>query len=143
MRFWDSSAILPLCLNEPFSLMMRTLFSDDPSIAVWWGTSVECCSAFARLRREGRITWDEEAGLQDILRQLIECCSIVEPVDEVRQHARRLLLRNNLRAADALQLGAAMVLTEGNPSEFGFVCLDNRLRDAARQEGFTLFPQQM
>jgi predicted nucleic acid-binding protein len=143
MKFWDSSAIIPLCLNEPFSLSMRTLLMEDPAMALWWGTSVECCSAFARLRREGRFSREDEASLCDILKQLVDCCTVVEPVDEVRQNARLLLLRNNLRAADALQLGAALVLTEGNPSEFGFVCFDNRLRDAARKEGFTLFPQQL
>jgi predicted nucleic acid-binding protein len=122
---------------------MRTLYREDPDMSVWWGTNVECCSAFARLRREGRITWEEEAGLWDLLKQLGECCTVVEPIDEVRQHASRLLLRNNLRAADALQLGAAIVLAEGNPDDAGFICLDNRLREAAHREGFTLFPQQM
>jgi hypothetical protein len=48
-----------------------------------------------------------------------------------------------LRAADALQLAAALVWCQGDPLQHGFVCLDQRLREAARREGFTALPNKM
>jgi hypothetical protein len=50
--FWDSSAIIPLCLDEPLTATMRTILSRDREMAAWWGTPVECRSVFARLERE-------------------------------------------------------------------------------------------
>jgi hypothetical protein len=46
-----------------------------------------------------------------------------------------------LRAADALQLGAALVWCEEQSHGEVFVCLDARLREAARREGFSLAPE--
>jgi hypothetical protein len=143
MRFWDSSAIIPLCVQEPLSSTMRELAQDDGDLVVWWGSSVECCSSFARLRRENRITRDDEDCLRSLLSSLGECWSEVEAVERVRTHARRLLLRHPLRAADALQLAAALVWADGAPEGLGLVCLDHRLREAARSEGFALFPPSL
>jgi hypothetical protein len=47
-------------------------------------------------------------------------------------------LRHPLRAADALQLGAALRWAENNPRGHRFHTLDSRLTDAARREGFDL-----
>ena len=53
MRFWDTSGIIPLCVEEPMSSITRHLAETDNAVAVWWGTPVECASAIARLEREG------------------------------------------------------------------------------------------
>jgi predicted nucleic acid-binding protein len=143
MKFWDSSAIVPLCVLEPLSPVIAEIAKEDPDLVVWWGSAVECCSSFARLRRDATLTTTEEDRLLDILEQLKKCWSEVEASEEVRSQAQRLLLRHPLRAADALQLAAALVWTGGNPNRHGFVCLDQRLRDAARSEGFTLVPASM
>jgi len=141
MKFWDSSAIIPLCVKEPLTDMMLELARDDADSAVWWGSSIECCSSFARLRRDSIITAAQEDLLRDLLLRMQGHWTEIEPTDEVRSHARRLLLRHPLRAADAMQLAAALVWADGNPEQHGFVCLDQRLREAARSEGFMLFPQ--
>jgi len=57
-----------------------------------------------------------------------------------RSVAERLLTVHPLRAADALQLAAALVWSEGSPDQRAFACLDDRFREAARKEGFTLQP---
>jgi len=46
-----------------------------------------------------------------------------------------------LRVADALQLAAALVSSEVTPRGDGFVTLDDRLRTAARAEGFAVLPE--
>jgi hypothetical protein len=63
-------------------------------------------------------------------------------MESVRARASRLLTAHRLRAAHALQLGAALVWCEEQPAGETFVCLDRRLRAAARREGFTLFPSE-
>lgn len=44
------------------------------------------------------------------------------------------------RAADALQLAAALIACDEQPSLPPFVALDHRLADAARREGFRVLP---
>lgn len=143
MKFWDSSAIIPLCLEELHSEMIRSLASDDRELAFWWGAPIECCSSFARLRREGVISAEGEQTARRLVDQLTNYGAEISASEEVRLTARRLFLRHSLRAADALQLAAALVWAVNSPDDLGFVCLDRRLRDAARAEGFTVYPHQL
>jgi predicted nucleic acid-binding protein len=143
MRFWDASALIPLCLQERQSTALKRLAQEDESLAVWWGSSVECLSAFARLRREAVLSETEEEQARVILRALQGAVTEIEPTPAVREQAGRVLRLHPLRAADALQLAAALVWCQGDPLQHGFVCLDQRLREAARREGFTVFPNKM
>ena len=106
----------------------------------WWGTDVECASALARLEREGGL---DPSDVRRALRRLSELRRAwyeVLPCDAIRETAIRLLRVHNLRAADALQLAAAVVASAGRPSALGFVCLDTRLTQAAEREGFSMLP---
>mgnify|MGYP002082024016 FL=1 len=143
MRFWDASALIPLCLQERQSTALKRLAQEDESLAVWWGSSVECLSLFARLRREAVLSETEEEQARVVLRALQGSVTEIEPTPAVREQAGRVLRLHPLRAADALQLAAALVWCQGDPLQHGFVCLDPRLREAARREGFTVFPNKM
>jgi hypothetical protein len=48
--------------------------------------------------------------------------------------------RGHLRAADSLQLAAALLWTRGRPAGHDLVCLDERLREVAVSEGFAVLP---
>ena len=52
MRFWDSSAIVPLLVEQPSTAGLTIDFERDPDIVVWWATVAECASALSRLERE-------------------------------------------------------------------------------------------
>ena len=138
MRFWDTSALVPLLLAEEASVVCQRLYREDPLCVVWWGTEVECVSAVARLEREGALSAAQASAtlrrLDDLAGRWLE----VQPVAMVRTTARRLLRVHPLRAADALQLAAALVASEGDPASLPFVSGDARLRDAATREGFVL-----
>jgi len=56
MRFWDSSAIVPLLVQGPVTAGLVAEFRKDPLLVVWWGTRVECASALARLERAGALS---------------------------------------------------------------------------------------
>ncbi len=136
MKFWDASAVVPLLLAEPSSHRLRRLARADPEVVVWWGTEVECASAIARRHREGSLS---EAGVRAAFERLARLSRMwqeAEPVDAVREVARRLLRVHPLCAADALQLAAAVVTSGTRPSTLEFVTLDQRLAAAASVEGF-------
>ncbi len=135
--FWDTSAIVPLLVDQPATTAVRDRARSDQGMVVWWGTSVECASAIARLEREHVL----DAAATDVARGLLDDLAgawhQVSPTDAIRGHARRLLLRHPLHAADALQLGAALIWAEDRPDTHRFCTLDDRLATAARLEGFT------
>ena len=141
MKFWDASALIPLCLQERESPSLRKLLQTDQSIVAWWASPIECRSALARLRREDALGIEEDKQAQVILRALVAAWTEVEPSEAVREQATRVLRLHPLRAADSLQLAAALVWCQGNPSQREFVCLDQRLREAGRREGFNILPR--
>ena len=140
MKFWDASAMISLCLEEPWTSDLRAIAAEDQALVVWWGTPIECTSAFARLRREGGLRDTDEDQAYLLLERLATVWTEIRPTHEVREQAKRALRLHPLRAADALQLAAALVWTQGQSSGHAFVCLDRRLRQAARREGFLLSP---
>lgn len=140
MKFWDASAVIPLCLDELRTASLRKVAEEDEALVAWWATPVECYSAFARLRREELLTTKEEEQARAVLTALAAEWTEIEPSRTVREQAGRALLLHPLRAADALQLAAALVWSRGQTTGHHFVCLDQRLREAARREGFTLLP---
>jgi len=140
--FWDASAIIPLCLDEPQTKVIRNISGQDGAIVAWWGSTIECYSAFARLRRERLLNNREEEQLRNVLNMLSGSWTEIKPSQDIRDLAARLLLLHPLRAADSLQLAAALVWAEKSPKRHGFVCLDNRLKEAANKEGFALLPSE-
>ena len=140
MKFWDSSALVPLLIEQPSSGRIEELLRRDPDLVIWWGTGVECVSALARLQREGVLARSGLRQAREILDQLQAGAFEVEPVAEVRARALRLLAVHRLRAGDALQLAAALLWCRERPQKVGFVCLDDRLRLAAGGEGFQVLP---
>ncbi len=140
MKFWDSSAIIPICLKEQLSETVKRLIKTDEDIVVWWATRVECLSAMSRRRREGVLNIDAELKARTILIALSTEWSEVQPSELVRQRAERLLAIHSLRSADAFQLAAALIWAEENPQGHQMVCLDQNLREAAHKEGFTVLP---
>jgi predicted nucleic acid-binding protein len=136
VRFWDSSAIVPLLVAEPSSAVVMGVYEIDPEVVAWWATEAECVSALARLERDGSLS---ASSMTEGLRRLEGLASAwreVQPVTAVRQTAIRLLRVHPLRTADALQLGAAIVAAEDHPASLQLVTLDERLAQAAEREGF-------
>lgn len=140
MKFWDSSALVPLLVLQPSSEALLALYRDDPDVVAWWCTPTECTSAVTRLERDALLTpasVNEALHRLDALAATWQC---VQPIEEVQRTARRLLRTHPLRAADALQLAAAIVVAESAPDTLPFVSLDARLSLAAQREGFALHP---
>jgi uncharacterized protein with PIN domain len=79
VKFWDTSAIVPLCVLEPATPQVREALKADPSIVVWWATRTECVSAIARRRREGQLKTRAEQQARRVLGSLADAWSEVLP----------------------------------------------------------------
>jgi hypothetical protein len=130
-------------VQELTSETLGELLREDDSIAVWWGSWVECAVAISRLLREGWLDEQGEGEARASLDLLAEDWYEVQATDEVRKLAALLSRRQPLRAADALQLAAAFVWRESTDENPDFVCLDDRRRRAAREEGFDVLPEAL
>ncbi len=110
-------------------------------MAVWWGTEVECHSAISRLHRMLIINQGQAESARELPAALKIYWEEIAPDDNVRLEAIRQIHRHPLKAADGLQLAAAMIWANHRPAGKYFVCLDDRLREVARIEGFLLVPE--
>ena len=142
MRFWDSSALVPLCLSDEATPAIVLLLEADADTALWWATPVECASAFARQRREGRLSPEAERQAGDVLDRLRSSAYAVDPSPQIQEVAMRVVRVHPLSSVDALQLAAALAWADGAPAGREFVCLDRRLREAALREGFPVLPEE-
>jgi len=138
MIFWDSSAIVALIFEEPASAAVVDIVRDDGSMAAWWGTPTECFSAIARRESTGDIAAPDADRARRLVDRWAAVWHEVLPSEVVREHAGRLLRRHPLRAADALQLAAALSWARDRPRGHVLCTLDARLAAAARGEGFEL-----
>lgn len=138
MKFWDSSAVVPLLVTEAATAAREKQLQADPAMLVWWGTPVECASAVQRLVRDGALHAEDATAAEARLRQLERVWIEIEPTQAVRRQAERLLRLHPLRAADALQLAAALVVCHHEPGTLSFLSADDRLTAAARREGFPI-----
>jgi uncharacterized protein len=136
VTFWDSSAVVPVLVEQDASSRVARWLAADDSLVVWTLTPVEVLSAFRRLVREGALE-EAAAGLAETrLTELVRACHVVIDVEPVKSLAARLLRTHALRAFDALQLGAALHWVEGHPQSRTLHTLDSRLALAAQREGF-------
>jgi predicted nucleic acid-binding protein len=137
IAFWDSSALIPLCVQERTSNKVKTLAKQLAPV-VWWATAVEIHSAIARLHRSGEFG---DAGWQAALDRLAVVSRgwrEVLPSDKLRDQAGALLDTYSLRAADSLQLASAMIWSQQRAAGRKFVSNDLRLCEAAGRLGFTV-----
>ena len=138
MKFWDASAIIPLLAEEPAREAMLRVLEEDAEILAWWGTPGEIAAAIARRERENALTAKEVEATLAVARHLADSWHEIVPSTALRRTAERLLRVHPLRAADSLQLAAALVAADHDPPTLEIVCLDERLTAAARREGFTV-----
>lgn len=135
VRFWDASALMPLVVEEAGSPLALSWIGEDANVCVWALTRLELASAVERRAREGRLSAAKRrAALRRVERLTADAHEVVD-LPLVRSRALAVLSRHPLRAADAAQLGAALVLADPDPSSLEMVVLDRRLAEAADREG--------
>ncbi|HBD07979.1 MAG TPA: PIN domain-containing protein [Syntrophobacteraceae bacterium] len=140
MRFWDSSALVPLLVGEEKTGYCLKVLVDDPEMLIWCLSRVEVVSALCRRVREGALGEDEFRRAKQRLNMILDSAYEVTAVEKVGARALRLLEVHSLRAADACQLAAALVGTQEDPDRLALLCFNQRLETAAVREGFVVNP---
>jgi len=140
VKFWDSSAIAALLLQEPRTNDLLAILDADRTVVAWWGTPLECTAAVARRERERALTMAAAGAALARLRMIASAWQEILPEGALRAIAERLVRVHPLRSADSLQLAAAIVAAGHEPATLEFVSLDQRLNEAAAREGFVVLP---
>ncbi len=136
MRYWDASVLVPLTVDEQATGACRRAAAEG-GIVTWCLSSIEIASAIERRAREGALDTSGRADALANLDLLSQGWTEVAAMAAVRERAQRVLAVHALRAADALQLAAALVAANDRPVGHEFFCADGCLAAAAAREGFT------
>ena len=140
MKYWDSSALVALHVAQGATQAVRALYAADPVVLTWTMSDVEMRSGIMRLVRERAMTMEQAQAAIARVESFWDEVHAVALADAVKLRAKRLLGLHPIKAADALQLAAALTAVYDNPVGWDFVCLDKTLGDAARREGFFVVP---
>ncbi len=131
---------MPLVVEQAATPEVERWMTDDPSLVVWTLTPVEIVSALRRLVWDGSLPERAAREAESLATDLVRQTHTVADVERVKASARRLLRLHPLRAADALQLGAALAWADGAPEGLIVHTFDRRLAAAAEREGFRVIP---
>jgi predicted nucleic acid-binding protein len=135
--YFDASALVKRYTKEPNSEAVRRSIGKGLSCTSRL-SQVEIASALIRRAREGAISQSDRDRALSALTDDMAALYVVELSTEITSLARGLLLRNRLRAIDAIQLASCVYLRERTEREVCFVAFDDRLNDAAFAEGLKL-----
>ncbi len=135
LAFWDSSALVPLCVRQGITTRAIALYRSYEAV-VWWVTPVEIASALARLFRMKQLDSGDWNKARQLAKSLADSWFVVQPSDALRARAAQLVDRYDLRAADSLQLAAAFEWCEDMPQRRAFLTADQKLKEAALLSGF-------
>ena len=103
----------------------------------------EALASFHRKQRESniensimsRITTDFSADWIGFIRLQVN--------DELNSYVERALSTHPLRGFDAIHLASALALKDTIQQNIVFTCFDNKLLNAAREEGLQTFPDDL
>ncbi len=138
MSFWDSSGLVPLCTSEARSILAGRLWKQFSEKFVWWETSVEIYSALARLERENKISAQKRLKAEQRLEILEKVWTEIQLEPRIKELARTFPANHGLKAANSLQLAAALVRCREIPKNKDFVSGDAKLLKVAEDVGFTI-----
>ena len=133
--FWDTRALVPLLVRQSNTSQAVAVYK-TLDVVVWWATPVEIASAVARLLRTGKISTDDFAKSRNLANALFSSWAVISPTDAIRATSMQLVERYDLRAADSLQLAAALHWCGDAPQGRIFLSGDQKLHDAALLSGF-------
>jgi len=139
LAFWDTSALVPLCVRQSITPQALALYKIYDAV-VWWATPVEIASALARLVRMKQLDSSDWAKARRLAKRLADSWSVIQPSDTLRAKAMQLVERFDLRAADSFQLAAALEWCEDDPQGRVFLTIDRKLKEAALLSGFDAKP---
>ena len=108
LLYLDTSAFIPLVVDEPSSRLCRRLWSEAAAVCSSALVRVEVAAALARAERLGRLTADQLATCLASAAELLEQTAIVAPTTDLLADAADLAVRLGLRGYDAVHAASAL-----------------------------------
>ena len=146
LLYLDTSALVKIYLDERGSERMSVLASPDAGhrLAICSITQVEFHAAIWRHRRMGDLSEVAVRQAAESFDVQFRSAFLRYPVDDqTLDLASDMVAQHGLRAYDAVQLAACLVLETRSDESPTFVCSDRRLLDAAEAEGLAVLdPEQ-
>lgn len=140
MLYVDTSALVKLYVEEPLSQELSYAVDEAEAVATSLLAYTEAMAAFARARREVRLSPQEYRRVVDAFEEDWSRYITVEVTDRLVKTAGHLAASRALRGYDALHLASALTLRERVPSSMMFVAFDRALSAAAKRESLRIHP---
>jgi len=138
--YLDTSALVKLYVEEEGSAMVQEALAAAETVATATISYVEARAAFARRRREGRLSRQDYHHTVSELEADWEQYVLLEITRNVIRRAADLTNIHPLRAYDAIHLASATALKERIEGPIFFASWDSTLASAAKREGLSLVP---
>ncbi|MFD1647134.1 type II toxin-antitoxin system VapC family toxin [Haloarchaeobius litoreus] len=133
--FFDTSALVKRYYEEPGTELVDDLVEDDRRVTITSLAVIETISAFRRKYNRDQIS---ESDTDDLLaaffREALDDFVIVPMEESIQQFSFDLILEDDLRTLDSLQLAAALAL-DGEEADVVFVSADSDLVAVANDRG--------
>jgi predicted nucleic acid-binding protein len=139
MLYLDTSALVKLYVEESMSSETTRAVEEADAVATSLLAYAEGRAAFARARREARLS---ATAYRHVLHEFLEDWSrlvIVEITERLVRNAGDLAARRALRGFDALHLASAMDLCAAVSLPLSFLAFDLSLTLAAKREGMQIY----
>jgi uncharacterized protein len=128
IAYFDTSAVIPLIIEEPTSSQCRRLWNDANRIVSVRLLYPEARAAIARANRLGRLTAAQLSAAVDELDDVIQQIDHIELTTALAHTAGELAQAHGLRGYDAVHLAAAQIADD---PELVLVTGDHELATAA------------
>jgi len=138
MLFFDTSALVKRYADEQGTRTVdRLIEPPENSIIITSLSVIEIASAFRRKSNRGELSERKRDGLLvSFFEEATERFTVVPLHEGIFETAFDLVLEDDLRTLDSLQLAAALTVPTPTP-DITFVCADETRVDAADQHGLS------
>jgi predicted nucleic acid-binding protein len=141
IAYLDTSALVKKYIHETGTFQVQALWRDSEGIATSVVAFAETMCAFQRRSRESRENLPDIRKATRAFRSDWQGLLRIEVSNELNDRVSDLVERHPLRGFDAIHLASALVFMDTVDDDLVFVCADEKLTAAARQEGLPVFPE--
>ena len=136
--FFDTSALVKRYYSEKGTGAVDEIIETDQNRVVISSLSIiETVSAFRRKHNRGELSEEAMDGLlSSFFQEALEEFLILPLEESILQFSFELILEDDLRTLDSLQLSAAISI-EPEIEDFRFVCADSDLVSIAQKRGLS------